>query len=216
MATTLTYTVLDAVTEALREAGITPWGETPSADAADEARRSLRRMLKSWQARESFDWLSTNLSHTLTTAAGQTLSPVRPVRIHGVSYKSSGNEMPMQVMTQAEYDDLPNKASTGIPTSYFYDRQREAAVLYVWPVLAAASGQTLEITYEREMPDCDDLSETLDVPAEAWDAVVYGLAARLAMTTQQNRPDLAVTAQGYWNDLLAGQNTGSVWFGEIE
>lgn len=214
MATTLTYTALDAVTEALHEAGITPWGQTPEADDAEIARKKLRRMLKSWQATESFDWLQTSMSHTMTATAAQTLaSPVRPVRIWSVRYSADGtSEMPMQELTRDEYDSLPNKAATGVPTCYHYDRQREAAVLYVWPVLASVAAETLKITYEREFPDFDLLSETMDVPGEAWDAVVFGLAARLARPDNYAR--LTEEAARTYGALLAGQNCGSVWFGE--
>jgi len=214
MATTLTYTALDAVTEALQLAGITDIAEAANADDADHARKTLRRMLKAWQAKETLNWAVTTMAHTLTTAAAQTLSPVRPVRILHVNYRNtSSNDMPMTKMTREEYDCLSNKSTTGTPTCYYYDRQRESAVLYVWPLMASVTTETLQITYEREMPDFDALSETLDVPSEVFDAVVVNLADRLTIGTPQAGAYKA-EALALLGDVLAGQNDGSVWFGQ--
>lgn len=217
MAVTLEYTALDAVTEALRTAGILAIGDTAPADEAEHARKALRRMLKSWQARETLEWTISSMSHTLTTAAAQTLSsPTRPIRIQNVNFRRNGIDLPMQELTRDEYDTLPQKTTTGTPTTFYYDRQREDVRLYVWPVLATAAGETLEITYERELPDVSALSDTLDVPGEAWDAVVVNLAFILARDFGAPRQDLKAEADRLWFDLLAGQNDGSFWFGEAE
>ena len=216
MAVTATYTALDAVQQSLRAAGVLAIGETAPADEAEHGRVSLNRMLKAWQAREKLEWTLTTLSHTMTTAAAQTLDPIRPLRVQQVNFRRNGIDLPMQMLNRDEYDELPQKTSTGTPTTFFYDRQREAARLYVWPVLATAAGETLEITYERELEDIAALSDTLDVPGEAWDAVVINLAFILARDFGSPRQDLKSEADRLWNDLLAGQNDGSFWFGEAE
>lgn len=180
MAVTGTSTVRDIVTAAMRRAGITAVGEEMDAADAQYVMDELNRMLKAWQAADYLSLVASQ-SVTLTTAASYTLDPVRPIRIHSVRLKRSGSETPMWDMTRSEYDELPRKDTQGTPTSYYYDRQREAAVLYIWPVLSAAAGETLEITYERELVDVTSLSDVIDLPAEWYDATVSNLAYRAAL-----------------------------------
>jgi hypothetical protein len=215
--TTATYTAGDAITQAFRMAAITAKDATVEEDDTAYALTVLNRMLKSWQAVESFDWTMTNMTVSVVAQPAQTLSPARPLRIANVNYRQNSIDRPMVEMTRYDYDTLPNKSARGEPTTWFYDRQREAAVLYIWPVPQTISGRTLQITYERELPDLTAETDVLDVPSEYWDAVVANLAAQLCLdyTVQE------VVAQGVFAraqaskaEMLASQNTGSLWFGE--
>ncbi len=214
MATTGTKSVRDILTDACHEAGVTEIDGVPTAEMADLALRQLNRLMKSWQAREeSIDFLRSSMSVAATATATQTLSPVRPIWINSVRFKQGTSEIPMQSMTREEYDDLPVKSSTGVPTCYYYDRQKEAAVFYVWPVLATASGETFEITYQREFEDLD-LNDNIDLPGEWWDAAVFGTAYRLDRALSLGSQTLAVDAAEAYQNAIAGQNYGSIWFGD--
>lgn len=211
MATTGTQTVRDIVKQACHEAGVTDIADDPSAEDARLALLQLNRLMKAWQAREYFDFMDTAMTVTMITGAAQTLNPVRPVWICSARFKRGTNELPMQSMTRAEYDDLPNKTTTGTPTQFYYDRQKEAAVLYVWPVLSAVDGETLEITYQREFTDLD-MNDAIDLPGEWWDAAVFGTAYRLDRALRLNSPTLAQDAGHALVNVLAGQSYGSVFF----
>lgn len=208
---TATYTNRQIVTDAFRKIGVVATDSTMTADEAATGARALNRLLKAFQNRGYNLWTTTQLTVSLTTAASYTMTPVRPIRIHGARFVRSGIETPMQELTRQEYDDLPIKTATGIPTCYYYDRQKEAALLYVWPVLAAANGETLKVTYEREIADVD-LDAAADVPGEWWDAVVYNLAARLADDFQVDAPSVVARAEEELRLALAADREGSVWF----
>ncbi|QDP58758.1 MAG: hypothetical protein GOVbin1573_45 [Prokaryotic dsDNA virus sp.] len=198
MAVTGTQTTLDICTAALRHAGRTPWGQAAEAEDMAFAVGEIFRMLKAWQASDAL-WTRDTQSVALVTAqAAYTLtSPARPLRIHNARYKdANGYEMPMERMTADEYDALPDKASRGIPTTWFYDRKAEAGTLYVWPVPASATTETIEMRIEAEIEDITSSTDALDVPAEWYDAVVYGLAARLS-----SKPDARLV--GYATEALA-------------
>jgi hypothetical protein len=215
MAVTGTKTVRDIVTLALRKASILGIGETASAEDADAAREELELMLKGWQNMGYNLWTKTAGTLTLTTAASYTLSPVRPLAILSARLKRGSTEMPMSEMTRQEYDELPTKTTTGTPTMFYYDRQREAAVFYVWPVLAAANGETVQFTYEREMEDISDIGDVIDIPGEWWDAVVYNLAARMLETvTLANKPQtIFMRAEKLLRDAGAFDREGSIFMG---
>jgi len=179
MAVTGTLTVREIVQDALEEIEVVTLGQAPDASESERGRKVLERMLKAWQMQGHPLFVVALQSLTLTTAASYTLSPVRPVRILNANLKTGGLETPMVRMTRLEYEELPDKDATGTPSQFYYDRQRESALFYVWPVLSAADDETVEITYEREIEDIASLSDTIDVPGEWYDAVVLGLADRL-------------------------------------
>ena len=214
MAVTETKTVRDMVTHALRKAQITAYDETPTAEDADAALEDLNLMLKGWQLEPGLLWLVSSQSLALTTAASYDLSPVRPLRILSARLKRNGIEIPMVRLTRDEYDELPRKDTTGLPTQFYYDRQREAAKFYVWPVLATAAGETVQITYEREFEDVTDLDDTLDVPGEWWEATLYNLAARLAESYMMTGAYQMLTPRAVQTlDMaLAQEREGSVFF----
>lgn len=216
MAVTDTDTVQEIVTDALREAKVVGVNEPVQAEYSAIALRTLNRMVKGWQNKGYNLWTVTSMSVAATTNANYTLGPVRPHKILSVNYKNtSGIELPMQNLTRQEYDDLPNKSSSGIPTTWYFDRQREAAVLYVWPVLSSVTTETLEITYNREIEDMG-LTDTLDMPGEWYEAVVYNLALRLCNTfSLPASNELIVLAGDALQDALSDDREESVWFGEV-
>jgi len=215
MAVTGTRTVRNICLQALWKAGITSTGTNAEADEFERALDDLNWMLKSWQQKRYNLWTGTYMTVTATATATQTLDPVRPMSIDGCRFKQGGSEMPMIPMTREEYDNLPVKTTTGTPTSYFYDRQRENAVLYVWPILSSATGQTFEITYTRELDDVstDTISSTIDVPVEWYEAVIYNLADRLCDTFEIDSPYVRRRAEMSLREALAFDREESVWFG---
>lgn len=179
MAVTGTYTTQELLTSALRKIGVVGINRAATAAEIDIALKQLDRMLKAWQNKRYNLWTTTSQTLTLTTAASYDLDPIRPLRILSARFNNGSTETPMIELTRQEYDGLPVKTTTGTPTQFYYDKQREAAKFYVWPLLSSAAGQTVEITYEREIEDQTDLSAAPDVPGEWWDAVVYNLGVRL-------------------------------------
>lgn len=212
MATTDTDTVRELLESAMRKIGVVAEDEAMTADQAMNGLRAFNRMVKAWQNRGYNLWAYASQAVTLTTAAVYTLDPVRPLDIMSCRLKRSGIETPMIRLTRDQYDLLPVKASQGTPTQFYYDRQREAARLYVWPVLAAASGETLEITYIREFEDMG-LDDAPDIPGEWYDAAVYSLAARLADDFRVDPGNVVARAEEELRLALAGDREGSIWFG---
>ena len=211
MAVTRTYTVSTICTRALRKIGVVAIDEAATAEIIEIAREGLEMMLKSWQNRELDRFLTSSMSIACTTNAAYTLDPVRPLRIKNVRFRQQGRDLPMVSMVRDQYDNLPVKDTTGIPTQYYYDRQREAAQLFVWPVLSAVNGETLEITYVREIEDVD-LNDAIDMPAEWYNAAVYGLADQLADDFDITKPTVTARANQLLNEALAFDREGSVYF----
>ena len=178
-----TLTVSEIVDAALEDVEAKSINFPASAEQVDHAAKVLQRMLKSWQNEECVpDFLIASQTVTATTSASYTLDPDRPQEILTATVKQNGIEIPMIPLSRQDYDRLPDKDATGLPTQFHYDRQREDGTFYVWPVFASVSGETFEITYERDFENITSTTTNVDVPGEWWDAVVLGLASRLSHT----------------------------------
>ncbi len=214
MAVTGTWTVRDICIAALKKIGVIAQdAESAEAFEIETAKNALHVLLKSWQIDSIKVAMLASQSVSLTTDASYTLSPVRPLKLHTVNFKSNGTETPMERMTRQEYDELPDKDTTGRPTQYHYDRQREDALLYVWPVLASASGETLEITYLREIEDVTDLNSMIDMPVEWYRAIIYGLAADLSDDFDVDAQKIEAKAAMFYQNASGFDIEGSVYFG---
>lgn len=215
MATTATQTVQDIITDALLDLEVGSIGAAANATLAAHAVRALNRVMKAWQLDDAAPgFLKASQTLTLTTAASYTLNPERPIRILSARFKRNGQEIPMIRLTRDEYDNLPVKTTTGTPTQFYYDRQKEDALFYVWPVLASASGETVEITYEREFEDVD-INDTIDLPGEWWDVAVLQTASRLvhAYGSEAAKQSIPMRAEMALNKALGAAVDGeSVYF----
>lgn len=211
MATTNTYTVSEICTDALRKIGVVAVDETATAEQIETARKALGRMLKHWQNFGFNLWTVASQTVTLTTAGSYTLDPVRPVQIESVRFNNGTIETPMERITREEYDSIPNKTTTGQPTQWYYDKQREAAKLYIWPVMSSVASETLEITYHREVNDAV-LTDPVDVPSEMYDAVVYNLGSMLTDDFAVAAPQVVQRAEMLKQEALAFDREGSVFF----
>lgn len=177
------------ITNARRLLGINAEEESLEANELTIGLEWLTMLLKDWQVDpELGTWLKTEGAMALVSAdkdyvfgAGGSFTTV-PFEISSirVSY-NGGNEIPMRQMGRDEYFNLPNKTSTGFPTCYFYDRQRDSGMLYVWPV-PGDNNYDIAFTYRRRIMDTDAGTDSLDIPPEWMWAVTNNLAVNLIPT----------------------------------
>lgn len=201
----------DVCEDALRKIGVISQEDEATADEIETARRALNRLLKSWQ-NDGFNlWCVTRETVTATTIAAHSLTAGRPIEIQNIRLKRNGIETPMCRMGRLEYDQLPQKDSTGLPTQFYFDRQRDTGDFLVWPLLTAANGETFEVTYVREIEDVI-LTDPVDVPSEYYEALVYGLADRLADDFMVNAPRVTVRAEREYELARSAEAEGSVYF----
>lgn len=175
-------TARQVITFALRKCNIVGLNQDPSAAAAEDARILLNLMLKDWQQKGPHLWKKTEGSVTLTNATQSynLAATLNPLRVLSVRYRDTNSrDLPMEPLERTEYFDLPDKASAGIPTTWYFDPQRGAPTLYVWPVKATITTETLRVTYQKRIDDIDTLDDDIDVAQEWLLTVGYGLASLL-------------------------------------
>lgn len=212
--TDFALTARDIVTEAFQTAKIVGSGETPSADEMADGQRKLNLLLKTWSARDHL-WIRSEGSQALTaSSASYAIAGAR--RMLSVRRRTSNIDTPMNELAREEYYDLPTKAATGTPVSWYFDPQRSTRTLYLWPTASAAvaANTTLQFTYLRVIEDIDALENDPDVPQEWLEALIYSLAARLALAYGSDAlASLSSIANGLVGDLGAqDQEMASIYF----
>lgn len=172
----------ELITQTLRKMTVLGVTQALDADEAEAVRIELNTMLKGWQRSGPHLWKKTEGSVTMTNAAASydLTATLNPLRILSMRYRDTASrDLPMRLFTREDYFNLPLKTSSGIPTQYYFDPQRGAPTLYVWPVKATITTETLRVTYQKRIDDIDDLSNDIDIPQEHFDVLMYALAERL-------------------------------------
>lgn len=140
-------------------------GSDPEADELRDCLIHMTGLLKSWSGRGVS--LYRESSSTIVTTPG-TASVTLAAGIRAISSArlvvSATNERMLWPMNRRDYFSLPNKATAGSPTTYYLDRQRDAAVLYLWPVSASAA--SIKLDYDRLPDTVTSGSETVDIREE--------------------------------------------------
>lgn len=115
-------------------------------------------------------------------AAASTL--VRPLKI--ISARShnleSGIDTPVDEMDRVEYQEMPNKASTGSINGFYYDRRggaNQTGLVHLWQTPADAS-EAFKMTVARPIQDFTVAGDDADLPQEWIRAIEWGLADEIA------------------------------------
>ena len=103
----------------------------------------------------------------------------RPVRLQKVVLRdTSGNDTPLEALSQDEYMELNDKDMSSRPSRYFYDPQLGDAILSPWPVIDN-NGYKLIYKYTKPFDDLDGASDNAEFESDWIMAIVYGLAEHL-------------------------------------
>lgn len=152
-----------------------------------------------WTTASNVVGTTVTLAATLTDSASATnlvfayqTNIQRPLRVlsgRRFNYLSS-IETPMNPsLSRMDYRDLPNKATAGTPTQFFYDPQIPAGQLYIWPILTAAT-DAIKFTWMRQLQDFNTAANTPDFPQEWTDTLIFNLALGMA-------PEFGVPTEQY-------------------
>lgn len=126
-------------------------------------------------------------------------------------------EIPMGVLNKDTYVAQSNKVFQGRPLTYWFQRDLPRPVMNLWPAPnLAAEHQQLVVWRQRHIMDTENLRQDVEVPQRWLEAIVNGLAARVAAETPQVDAGLiptleqraAASLQRAWD----GDNDGSPTF----
>ena len=189
--TTFSITRDDIIKGALRKIGVVAQGEVPTEDQVTEAAFALNTMVKAWEADGMPLWalrttpipLTANVN-TYNIGISKTVNTDKPLKViqAWIRDTTSKIDIPMRILTKQEYAILGNKTTSGSPIQVYYEPLSDYGILRVFPTPTSidAANNQIYITYQRPYEDFNVSTDVPDFPQEWYDAVVYGLAVRLA------------------------------------
>ena len=92
-------------------------------------------------------------------------------------------EIPLARMNRDDYTNLPNKAfQSNRPLQFWFDRQVNNPIMHMWPVPnAAATVCQIVVWRQRYIMDVGTMTQDIEVPQRWLEAIVSGLAAKMAL-----------------------------------
>lgn len=197
-------TAADIIRRSLKLLGVLAAGETPAAEEQADALVDLNLLLGGWAnerllvfgTRRNTFTLTPNLSPHTIGATG-TFATARPVRIEGAGVIPVGTdaELPLDLLTDAQYRYIVNKALTSdIPMRVWMEDTYPSAKLWFWPVPISAATLAL---YTWSQISSFAAGDTVSLPLGYEDALGHALAMQIApqygvepsQTLQQNTLD---------------------------
>lgn len=153
------------------------------------ARRSLNLMFAEWAAKGNHNYAVDEQTQTLTLNTASYTPATGTLAILGGVIRRSSVDTPVRAVSREEYQQIPDKASNGLPSVVFLDRK--ALLYYLWNE-PENSTDVFRYWRLRKTQDVTAASETVDVDYFWWEALASGLAAKLALKFAPQRLTLLV------------------------
>lgn len=188
--TTGVFTVADIIRGALKILGVLAAEETPSSAEQSDAFDTFNDMLDGWAnerltlfaTRRDTYTLTPNLNpHTIGLAVGSTFEAVRPVRVDRASIilaNSSNAELPLGLVSDAEWQITQGKTTTGIPASLWIETAYPNANLWLNPI--PVNADYLVLYTWQQLGRFASFTTGVDLPPGYSRALRYNLAMELA------------------------------------
>lgn len=213
-------TVLDLLSFTFRQSGIISDGEAPSFRQTNDAWTILNNMLATWNRQRwlvynevTFNYLSDG-NESFTIGPGASLNVVRPNKIESAYFTPTSTQQgangpvdyQLQIIAARETYNLITMKEIGTWPSYlFYDSAYPLGNVYVWPI-PQAGAYTIHLTVQNTLTGYGSLFDTLNLPPEYTDALVWNIAARLRPLYSMD-PDPAITTLAQRGlDVVRGSN----------
>lgn len=181
----------DLIKSSLRLIGAIESGEVPSADESADALVILNQMLDSWNAERLNIFTQTIANFALTVGvqtytygAGGTFNGVRPANIERANIVSLNNpaqplELPLDMLTDAQWSAIPVKAvSSALPLKFYDDGDFPFRNLSFWPIPSVPV--QVNIYVWTALSAFPDLVTDVTFPPGYLKALRYNLAVDLA------------------------------------
>jgi len=210
------------INAALRKLSVLSGGSSPQSYEVTNAAEALNAMCKGFAADgmpiwaiKSYTFTTTANTSTYVIADGQTINAAVPLKIiqaERISTSGAAN-VPMNIMNQYDFNLLPVNATAATPVTLYYQPLASYGLISIWPK-PVDSVTTITIHYQRPFEDINNNTDDIDVPPYWMEALIYGLAWRLAPeygTPLQDRSLMAKEAEYFHQQALSfGTEEGSL------
>ena len=137
-----------------------------------------------------------------------------PILYTAITLGNLPQEIPLGQLNRDSYVNQSNKVFPGRPSNYYFQRDLPRPVVNLWPAPAIyAEGAQLVLWRHRQIMDTENLQQEVEVPQRWLQAIVDGLAAKVAGETPSVDvnliPMLEQKAQVSLQRAWDGDNDGS-------
>jgi hypothetical protein len=161
------------------------------------ARRSLNLLFSEWANRGINYWAVQNNTLPLVNGTTTYTLPVGTIDLIDVVVRQTTGATTTDTVVERisieEYNQLPDKSSSGLPTQYMLNKQY-TPVMYLWQV-PDSSSYSLIYWSINQLEDVTASNQDADIPYRWSDCICAGLASKLALKYQPER--FAVLNQVY-------------------
>ena len=152
------------------------------------ARRSLNLMFADWANRGLNLWTVKKATLSLTEGTATYSLGEDRTDLLEVALTRSSTDYEISRISRGDYHSIPNKATKGRPSQYYYNRQTNPEIT-LWPA-PENSTDTVTYYYVKRIEDVDTLANNADTPFRFLPCIVAGLAYYLAMKKAPERVQL--------------------------
>ena len=215
------------IAAALRKVGFAE-GEAVNTTQNNNAAEALNALITSWRAdgmpvwaMKTFSFIPVAGTMNYDIGVGKTINTPMPMKLtQAIRVNTQGGvRVPLNIYTDYDFKLLSNFANTtGTPVQIYYQPFSTFGTLRLWPIpdTTFASGNTIELTYQRPFEEFDTATDEPDFPSYWTRAIIYGLAAELSPEYGMNLQDRAYLEKKAMDTkelaLSFGTEEGSIHF----
>lgn len=201
-------TARDLCTRALKKLGVVSASHDAEPEDINDALAELNGMLAEWRVDRLMVYRLVDATKVADGSATYTVGPTgdivlgqRPNRIEGCYFTQTAGSQVVSydgtvIDSLEDYAKITLKALATVPTHVFYDPVHSAGngngVIYPWPV--PDSSWTIHLLVRVILQVISTLNDTITLPPEYENAIVYNLAVRLS--TNYGDMTLSPTTRG--------------------
>lgn len=168
----------DAFEEAFERAGVAP--KAIGQDHITSALRSCRYMLNSeWSTFGFRQWMIEQYAYTTTTGQAYFDLPEGAVDVFNMILRRQNADTQMYAISRSDYDAIATKGVAGRPNQVFIQKSYNRLRAWLWPIPENDTDMVV-VDYLRQISDVGEMSNTLQMPPQAQECFISGLAMYLA------------------------------------
>lgn len=213
------------ITAAVRKTGRLASGQSLSAQQITDGAQALNALIAQlqtagmplWERTETTFPLTLDVS-TYTIGTGLTINVPAPLKLYQAFAVSSSNGTEMEIVSFFDNSTSILTSSGSRPTQISYQPRIDAGTITIWPRpdATAVAGVTVRILYQSPFEMFTAAGETMDLPKEWHQTLIYMLAVVLAPewgVPLSDRQLLKREAdESMERVLMFGQEDGSIFF----
>jgi hypothetical protein len=211
--TTYQLTGLDLINAAYRKTGVMGKGQTADTEELVYGLEAFNLVLTQLRGRGMQLWklIKSTLPIAVDTATYSLSQPNKPNKIQQmwISPNNSGTNIPIELTSIFNYNILPTSTS-GVPVKASYIPGNSTGTISIWPKPSASvvSSYTLYYVGVEEIQILTNATQTVDLPNEWQMALIWGIAAELAIELNVPLADRSEIRKIYENAVLLAEEGG--------